>query len=400
MSHNMSETAGKINPGNIFEIAQQIAKNIPPPGEGENIDLPNMVKYVTQSVTQMMGTGDVDFSSIVKSFEQLQTHEPNLTQMPNSKIKLPNSIKKCMEAPKDQINHIGETLIDPKNVEHGDKHFEELNDDSDADEFRPRTKDLHFTLNVDLEDFYRGKTKKLAIHRKRIQKDASGKIKVVEEKKKIAINIEPGMRDDQVIRFNKEADELPGYETGDIVITLCENPHGYFEREGDNLFIVKKVSLYEALAVTCGREIDLTIKHLDGSYLSLKTNKKTLHSNEGIRKIKGEGMPYYKKEGFGDLFVRFNLIIPDTIDKSKIDMLRDIFSVYNEKITLSEHSKVRMCALEDVTEEDMEALEYDYSTDDDESDYSESEESYEEPKRGEKKLPQAVEKIAGRRKVR
>lgn len=380
MPHNVSDSAGKMNPNNIFEMAQQIAKNIPPPGEGENIDIPNMVKYVTQSVTQMMGTGDVDFSNIVKSFENMQ-NQPRVAQTEQKKVT--------------------QELIDPKDIERGDKYFEELNDDTDADEFRPRTKDLHFTLNVDLEDFYKGKTKKLAIHRKRIQKDASGKVKVVEEKKKIAINIEPGMRDDQVIRFNKEADELPGYETGDIVITLCENPHGYFEREGDNLFIVKKVSIYEALAVTCGREIDLNIKHLDGTYLSLKTNKKALHSNDGIRKVKGEGMPYYKKDGFGDLFVRFNLVIPDTIDKSKIDMLRDIFPGYNENSGVNNHSAVKVRNLEDVTEADMEALDYGYSESDDESEYSESsEESYEEPKRGEKKLPHAVEKIAGRRKGR
>lgn len=379
MPHNV-ESAGKMNPNNIFEMAQQIAKNIPPPGEGENIDIPNMVKYVTQSVTQMMGTGDVDFSGIVKSFENMQ-NQPRVAQPEQKKV--------------------AQELVDPKDIDRGDKHFEELNDDTDADEFRPRTKDLHFTLNVDLEDFYKGKIKKLAIHRKRIQKDASGKTKVVEEKKKIAINIDPGMRDDQVIRFNKEADELPGYETGDIVITLCENPHGYFEREGDNLFIVKKVSLYEALAVTCGREIDLNIKHLDGTYLSLKTNKKALHSNEGIRKVKGEGMPYYKKDGFGDLFVRFNLIIPDTIDKSKIDMLREIFPGYNEGSGVTDRSVVKVRNLEDVTEADMEALEYGYSDSDDESEYSESsEESYEEPKRGEKKLPHAVEKIAGRRKGR
>ena len=392
----MSNNDGRLNPNNIFEIAQQIAKNMPPPGEGENIDLPNMVKYVTQSVSQMMGTGDVDFSGIVKSFEQLQSNTPDRREASKDTAEPYTVYRKASE-----VNRSREELVDPKDVDRGDKHFEELNDDSDADEFRPRTKDLHFTLNVDLEDFYKGKTKKLAIHRKRIQKDASGKTKVVEEKKKIAINIEPGMRDDQIIRFNKEADELPGYETGDIVITLCENPHGYFEREGDNLFIVKKVSLYEALAVTCGRDIDLNIKHLDGSYLSLKTNKKALHSNEGIRKIKGEGMPYYKKDGFGDLFVRFNLVIPDTIDKSKIDMLREIFPGYNDSGSVTDRSTVRACTLEDVTEADMEALDYDYSSEDDESEYSEeSEESYEEPKRGEKKLPHAVEKIAGRRKVR
>ena len=82
-------------------------------------------------------------------------------------------------------------------------------------------------------------------------------------------------------------------------------------------------------------------------------------------------------------------------------MLREIFPGYNDSGSVTDRSTVRACTLEDVTEADMEALDYDYSSGDDESEYSEeSEESYEEPKRGEKKLPHAVEKIAGRRKVR
>lgn len=350
---------GKI-PGNIFEIAQKIAQGMPPPGAGGELDLPNMVRYVTQSVTQMVGQGELESLA-----QGLATSG-------------------------------GWPLAPPTSKE--TKEIEEIDDSEDADSFAPRTKDLHFKLNVDLEDFYKGRTKKLAITRKRIQKDHKGNSKVVEEKKKIAINIEPGMRDDQVIRFNKEADELPGYETGDIVITLCENPHGYFERDGDNLFVVKKVSLYEALAVAAGKDVDLKIKHLDGTYLSLKPNKKALHLNDGVRKIRGEGMPLYKKEGRGDLYVRFNLIIPETVSKEHIEMLRDIFPVYNDNACVPT-DKIRQCNLEDVTEEDMEALDYDYSESDySESEYSESSESYKEPKKGEKKLPHAVEKVAGRRR--
>jgi DnaJ-class molecular chaperone len=355
---------GKLPP-NIFEIAQKIAQGMPPPGSGGELDLPNMVKYVSQSVTQMMSQGE--FEGIAKKFVTETPREPY-------------------------------TLREPSEKEPSNKYFEEIDDSEDADEFCPRTKDLHFKLNVDLEDFYRGKTKKLAITRKRIQKDAKGNTKVVEEKKKIAINIEPGMRDDQVIRFNKEADEMPGYETGDIVITLCENPHGYFERDGDNLFLVKKVSLYEALAVAAGKEVDLKIKHLDGSYLSLRPNKKALHLNDGVRKVRGEGMPLYKKEGRGDLYIRFNLVIPETVPKEHIEMLKEIFPVYNDNASVPA-DKVRQCQLEEVTEEDMEALDYDYSDSDySESEYSESSESYQEPKKGEKRLPHAVEKVAGRRR--
>ena len=92
--------------------------------------------------------------------------------------------------------------------------IEELEDDeydNTCSELEPRTKDLHFTLNVTLEDLYLGKVKKLAVRRKKILVDGKKK-SLTEEKKKISINIEPGMFDEQVITFNGQADEKEGYQ--------------------------------------------------------------------------------------------------------------------------------------------------------------------------------------------
>ena len=97
----------------------------------------------------------------------------------------------------------------------------------------PKTRDIRFDLNVDLSDFYNGKTKKLNIKRKRII-EVDGKQKVVEEKKRIIIPIEKGMKDEQQIRFKGEADQIPGFIPGDIIVTLIENEHSDFQRDGDN----------------------------------------------------------------------------------------------------------------------------------------------------------------------
>ena len=43
--------------------------------------------------------------------------------------------------------------------------------DDEVDVFSPRTKDIEITLNVNLEDFYNGTKKKLAVRRKRLVKD-------------------------------------------------------------------------------------------------------------------------------------------------------------------------------------------------------------------------------------
>ena len=388
-----------LNPAampDILKMAQQIAQNMPSSDtEGKDIDMSGMVKYVTESVTQMMGNNDVDLSGVtntlVQTFENMQ-QEGTLPPIPNSKVDLGIPTQKKQIQPQRKLK-------DPQEIKSRENHFEEIDDDSDADEFHPRTKDLHFNLNVNLEDFYNGKVKKLQIKRKRIKKDTKGKLSVVEEKKKIAINIEKGMRDEQVIRFNKEADELPNHETGDIVITLCENPHSYFEREGDNLFIVKKVSLYESLAITRGENIELDIKHLDGRVLKIDTGDKPLHCNEGMRKITGEGIPFYKKEGSGDLFIRFNLDIPESVNSDQIAILKQLFPPLNTSIK-SEPSKTSQCKLEDVTEKDWEALDYDYSTDDGsyDSDYS-SDESEEIDGRAKQK-EQQIERMRKKLKIK
>ena len=264
----------------LMKMVQQIAGSLP---DNKELDLAGIVQHVTKSVSGMMGNGNLDIDSMTKSL--VQSFE---------------NIQGESESP--QLGTIQESKVDTnfKNPHHYKKksNFEELSDSDDTceDAFKPRTKDLHFNLSVNLEDFYNGKDKKLAIRRKRIKK-VDGVIKIIEERKKIIIPIERGMRDEQIIRFSKEADELPGHETGDIVITLCENSHSVFEREGDNLFIIKNISLYEALAVVCNEEIDLYTKHLDGSVLKFQTGSLVLHQSDGIRKVEGGGMPLYKKEG-------------------------------------------------------------------------------------------------------
>ena len=114
----------------------------------------------------------------------------------------------------------------------------------DDSEIYLKTRDICFDLNVDLEDFYSGKKKKLNVKRKRII-EVDGKQQVVEEKKKLIIPIEKGMKDEQQIRFEGEADQIPGYKSGDIIITLIENEHPVFQRDSDNLIIIKNINLYQ-----------------------------------------------------------------------------------------------------------------------------------------------------------
>ena len=296
----------------LFKMANQLAKNMSESDKDaiEGMDMEKMISHVTQNVFKMMGqTGSGDETGAI----------PDIMNMMSGMSGL--SLKKQ------------ESIL-------------------------PKTRDICFDLNVDLEDFYTGKKKKINVKRKRII-EVDGKQKVVEEKKKIVIPIEKGMKDEQQIVFEGEADQIPGYDPGDIIITLIEKEHPIFERENDNLIIVKNINMYELYDIT----FDVTT--LDDRILRInKIDADSLHLNESIRKISGEGMPIYKSNGFGNLFIRFNLVIPKTISPDKLNVFKQIFESTEE---LSDtFSKV--CVLENISETDVEDLDYSSGSDESESD--------------------------------
>ena len=299
----------------IFKMASQIANNMSDDDKQaiENMDMEKMISHVTKNVFQMMNNGG---------------GENNLSELLGGLMK---------SEPKPEIKQ--ETL------------------------FLPKTRDICFDLNVDLVDFYTSKKKKINIKRKRII-EIDGKQKVVEEKKKIVIPIEKGMKDEQQIRFEGEADQIPGYAPGDIIITLIENEHPIFQRDNDNLILIKNVNLYQIYEYT----FDIT--HLDNRIIRVsKTPNDALHLNDSLRKVIGQGMPMYKQaNAFGDLFIRFNVVIPKSLEPGVLRKFKEIFDDSSEPLA----EKVsETYLLENVSETDLE--EFTDTDSETETDLSESE---------------------------
>uniref|UniRef100_A0A6C0IAU8 Chaperone DnaJ C-terminal domain-containing protein n=1 Tax=viral metagenome TaxID=1070528 RepID=A0A6C0IAU8_9ZZZZ len=253
------------------------------------------------------------------------------------------------------ITHVTKNIF--KMMNNNPENQSELIEEPEEPKKVHKTRDICFDLNVDLEDLYLGKKKKLNVKRKTIIDN-----KVVDEKKKFSIPIEKGMKDEQQIRFEEEADELPGYTQGDLVITLIENEHPEFQRDGDNLVYIKNINIYEMY------NLSFDIKHLDNRVLRIeKYPEDCLYTTDSIRKIPGEGMPKYKKPNeFGDLYIRFNLVIPKSLSESNLIKLKEIFG---ESESLSDTFDKNYFLENDDTEED----DTDYSTETSES--SESGES-------------------------
>ncbi len=442
MGMDMDMKDGQLPINNILNIAKQMTKNV----DKSNVDL-NSINNMVDQFTNMLGSqfdqntqtqlknltkGALNSivkdepmpEDLIKDFEkQMALEEQNSKNSKNShktsKVILPGEEEIEQIENNEQIkeHHYHEKLAvepshDPR-IEHkmhhdhdhdqdhdGNKYvvpskkdnYESLDDDELADHFQPRTKDMIINLDVSMEELYNGREKKIAIKRERIRNG-----EIVNERKKIIVSIEPGMKDEQVIRYNKQASEKFGYDTGDIVIVLKQNGHPVYERVNDNLFVCKNISLFESYAAAIG-QISLVIVGLDGRILKLNAKGLPLHENNGHRKIVGFGMPINHrhddddKEGHkhdhdcnkthGDLYLRFNLMLPKELDVRVINGLKNYFPSINKDSIVEneehEHDPESIVSvnLDELTEEDIKKLneeEDEYSeeySDDDESEYS------------------------------
>ncbi len=227
-----------------------------------------------------------------------------------------------------------------------------------------RTEDMSFTLQVTLEELYKGKTAKISVQRKVICSKCSGRggkegavkscaschgrgiktvlrqmgplvqqmqqtcpdcedegeiiraadrcggcngRKTLTEKKVHEIHIEAGMRSGQKIRLGGEADQAPGCQAGDIIVTVVEKEHGFFKRQDRDLHC--KVSIDLITALVGGR---VTIKHLDDRVLEANLLPGQVIRPDDVRILRNEGMPAHRQPfSRGDLFVRFDMTFPD-----------------------------------------------------------------------------------------
>ncbi|OVF11289.1 putative DnaJ protein-like [Clavispora lusitaniae] len=138
--------------------------------------------------------------------------------------------------------------------------------------------------------------------------------KLQEETKILEFEIAPGSRSGDSIVLKGEADQSPGKQTGDVVLTVHCKEHERFVRKDDDLFVKHKIPLVEAL---CGFSKVITT-HLDGRAIHLSTPRGKVLRPGDYLKIKGEGMPVKSRSSWfstgpkkGDMYVEVEIEFPE-----------------------------------------------------------------------------------------
>jgi len=165
-------------------------------------------------------------------------------------------------------------------------------------------------------------------------KQCKGK-KIIAEKRTIEVPIEQGAPNEHHVTFTGEGDELPGAMAGDLVVRLLIEKHPVFDRKGADLFIKKKISLYEALT-----GCSFTIEHLDGAKLNVSTAQGEVISPGTKKQLTKKGMAFYKDAmSHGNLYIEFDVEFPKKGEIKNAEGLAKILPVPKEQTTADKNGK-------------------------------------------------------------
>jgi len=142
--------------------------------------------------------------------------------------------------------------------------------------------------------------------------------------KNIRITIPAGIEHGQVIKLKGYgAPGVNGGTAGDLYLTFNIAPHPIFKRTGNDLSATIPIDLYTAVL---GGET--TIDTLKGK-VKLKVSPETQNGTK-IR-LKGKGVPVYKKEGeTGDLYITYEVKLPNKLTDQEKKLFEELKKLSNQ----------------------------------------------------------------------
>jgi molecular chaperone DnaJ len=124
-----------------------------------------------------------------------------------------------------------------------------------------------------------------------------------------------------------------GGVNGDLLVVINEVQHPQLQRDGNNLFFTRVISVMDAM-LGC----EVSIPCLDGSY-KVKVEPGTQSGT--VVKLRGKGLPSVQGygRGTGDLYVKFLVWVPHKLSRSEKDTLEQMRSSNSFTPDLSREDK-------------------------------------------------------------
>ncbi len=147
-------------------------------------------------------------------------------------------------------------------------------------------------------------------------KSCAGAGRVTRERT-LSVNVPPGVEDGTRIRLAGEGEAgMRGAPSGDLYIFLGVQPHGFYSRDGADLFCRVPISMVSAALGT-----EIRVPTLDGKDALVKVPEGT-QSGKQFR-LRGRGMPVLRSRDFGDLYVQAVVETPQNLTKRQRELLAE-----------------------------------------------------------------------------
>jgi molecular chaperone DnaJ len=136
--------------------------------------------------------------------------------------------------------------------------------------------------------------------------------------KTVQISIPAGISEDQRIRLSGEGEAgVRGGPAGDLFVLINIKQHKFFKREGANLHCRVPVPMTTA---ALGGNLD--VPTIEGQKSSIKIPSGT-QTGQQLR-LKGKGMNIMRSESRGDMFVEIFVETPVNLDKKQTDLMKQL----------------------------------------------------------------------------
>ncbi|MCA2000219.1 MAG: molecular chaperone DnaJ, partial [Hyphomicrobiales bacterium] len=144
----------------------------------------------------------------------------------------------------------------------------------------------------------------------------SGSGRVMKERT-LSVNVPAGVEDGTRIRLAGEGEAgMRGAPAGDLYIFLGIRPHGFYSRDGADLFCRVPISMVAAALGT-----DIAVPTLDGGEARVRIPEGT-QSGKQFR-IRGRGMPVLRSKETGDLYVQAIVETPQNLTRRQRELLAE-----------------------------------------------------------------------------
>ena len=122
----------------------------------------------------------------------------------------------------------------------------------------------------------------------------------------IDVVLKSGLTTDNKIILNNKGNKYKN-KNSDLIIIIKELKHSIYSRINNDLFINIELKLYQSLF-----GFVKIISRLDGKKLYI--NSLTTTSFNDIKKINNEGMKFIDSNTYGDLYIKFNIVLPNILN--------------------------------------------------------------------------------------